>query len=207
MKEQARFWDWMAERYARQPVADEASYQEKLERTRQYFQPDCQVLEFGCGTGSTAILHAPHVGHIHATDISENMLAIAQRKAAVAGLANISFERAGLTELATKTDWWDVILGMSILHLLPDLSADIARVHMMLKPGGVFVSSTPCIADMPTVFRTIAPVFMWLPFLPSVRVFTREELVGCLETAGFRVESSWQPGTGKSVFIVARKPV
>jgi 2-polyprenyl-3-methyl-5-hydroxy-6-metoxy-1,4-benzoquinol methylase len=206
MKEQARFWDWMAQRYARQPVADEASYREKLERTQEYFRADCQVLEVGCGTGSTAIVHAPHVGHIHATDISENMLAIARQKAAAAGLANISFERASLSGLAGQTGRWDVILGMSILHLLPDMSADIARVHALLKPGGVFVSSTPCIADMSTSFRYIAPIFKWLPFLPSVRVFTREELAGSLQMVGLVVESSWQPDADKAVFMVARKP-
>ena len=29
-----RFWNWHAERYSRQPIADEASYQKKLAITR-----------------------------------------------------------------------------------------------------------------------------------------------------------------------------
>lgn len=45
----------MAKRYARQPIADEAAYRRKLEVTRTYFRPDMHVLEFGCGTGSTAL--------------------------------------------------------------------------------------------------------------------------------------------------------
>ena len=76
-----KFWDRMAARYARQPVADEAVYQRKLEMTRSCLRPDMELLEIGCGTGSTAIVHAPHVRHILATDISENMLAIAREKA------------------------------------------------------------------------------------------------------------------------------
>jgi cyclopropane fatty-acyl-phospholipid synthase-like methyltransferase len=56
-----RFWNWMAKRYARQPVANEAAYRQKLETARSYLRPDMNVLEFGCGTGSTALLHAPHV--------------------------------------------------------------------------------------------------------------------------------------------------
>src|SRR5215217_1657238 len=59
-----RFWDNLAERYARQPIADEAAYQTKLDITRSYLHPDMAVLEFGCGTGSTALQHAPHVRHI-----------------------------------------------------------------------------------------------------------------------------------------------
>ncbi len=207
MSKQARFWDWIARRYARQPVADEAAYQEKLLRTREYFSPGCRVLEFGCGTGSTAIAHAPHVGQIHATDISANMLDIARERAAQAGLSNITFERTDLAGLAGENAAWDVILGMSVLHLLPDMTGDIARINALLKPGGVFVSSTPVIADMDTHFRFIAPLFRWLPFLPSVALFSRQDLLASLRGAGFAVESSWQPDPNSAVFVVARKPV
>ena len=59
MNQSAKFWDKIAERYSRRPIADEAAYHRKLQVTREYFHPDMQVLEFGCGTGSTAIEHAP----------------------------------------------------------------------------------------------------------------------------------------------------
>ena len=70
MTQASKFWDKMAERYAKSPVADEESYQKKLQVTRDYFRPDMEVLEFGCGTGSTAIVHAPYVKHIQAIDVS-----------------------------------------------------------------------------------------------------------------------------------------
>ena len=82
----------MAGRYSKSPVADEASYQEKLRVTRTYLQPDSEVLEFGCGTGSTAISHSPHVRSIHAIDISSKMLEIAQGKADWEGIENVTFE-------------------------------------------------------------------------------------------------------------------
>ena len=71
----SRFWDRIAKKYARTPVADEAAYQKKLDITHGYFRPDMRVLEFGCGTGSTAIAHAPFVKHIHAIDISKDDIA------------------------------------------------------------------------------------------------------------------------------------
>ncbi|MGD1860116.1 MAG: hypothetical protein ACFB0E_09115 [Leptolyngbyaceae cyanobacterium] len=60
-------------------IADEVADQKKkkLTVTRSYFRSDMQVLEIGCGTGSTAILHAPHVNHIRAINFSANMIAIA----------------------------------------------------------------------------------------------------------------------------------
>lgn len=55
MDQSTRFWDRMAERYSKRPIADEAAYQKKLLVTREHFEPHMEVLELGCGTGSTAI--------------------------------------------------------------------------------------------------------------------------------------------------------
>ena len=45
-----------------------------------------------------------------------------------------------------------------------------------------------------------------LGFMPLVRIFTRQELMEALQNAGFLIEHEWQPGKGKAVFIVAKKP-
>jgi cyclopropane fatty-acyl-phospholipid synthase-like methyltransferase len=68
MDRETAFWNKLADKYSRRPIADEAAYQKKLDVTRQYFEPDMEVLEIGCGTGTTAIAHAPFVKHIHATE-------------------------------------------------------------------------------------------------------------------------------------------
>lgn len=80
MSNSTKFWDKIADKYSKQPIADEASYQQKLQVTQEYFKSDRSVLEFGCGTGSTAIIHAPYVKHIRAIDISANMISIAKRE-------------------------------------------------------------------------------------------------------------------------------
>lgn len=199
-----RFWDKLADRYARQPIADEAAYQRKLQITREHLRPDMDVLEFGCGTGGTAIRHAPHVRHIKAIDFSEAMLGIARGKAAAAGVDNVDFERADITSFAAPDASFDVILGMSILHLLADKDAVIAKVFGLLKPGGVFISSTTCLGDTMGFFKAVAPLGKAVGLLPQLNVFTTEELGRSLTEAGFTIEQQWQPGKGKAVFIVAR---
>ena len=199
-----RFWDKLAERYASQPIADEAAYQRKLQITRDYLRPDMDVLEFGCGTGGTAILHAPHVRQITAIDFSASMLAIARRKAAETGVGNLSFEQADITSFAAPQGSFDVILGLSILHLLADKDAVIAKVFRLLKPGGVFISSTTCVGDTMGLFKLIAPLGKAVGLLPQLDVMTTAELVASLTGAGFAIEQQWQPGKGKAVFIVAR---
>ena len=73
MAQPTKFWDKIADHYSKQPIADEAAYQKKLQVTQAYFQPEMEVLEIGCGTGSTALIHAPYVKHIRAIDFSANM--------------------------------------------------------------------------------------------------------------------------------------
>ena len=98
MREQSKFWDKIADKYSKQPIGDEESYQHKLETTRELLKPDMELLEFGCGTGNTAVKHAPFVKHIHAIDISSGMLEFAKGNAADAGVENITFEQAGISD-------------------------------------------------------------------------------------------------------------
>ena len=205
MNQPSKFWDKIADRYARKPVADEAAYQKKLRVTREYLRPDMDVLEFGCGTGSTAIAHAPYVKHLLATDISSRMIEIAQGKADAGKVENVTFERAAIDEFSVPDETFDAVMGHSVLQLLENKEEAIAKVHRMLKPGGIFVSSTACIGDFMKIFKVIAPIGKFLGLLPLVKVFTKKELEDSLTDAGFEIDYQWQPGKGKSVFIVAKK--
>ncbi|MCG8362911.1 MAG: class I SAM-dependent methyltransferase [Pseudanabaenales cyanobacterium] len=205
MDQSTKFWDKIAERYSKQPIADEAAYQKKLQVTREYFQPDMEVLEFGCGTGSTAIAHAPYVKHIQAIDISSKMIEIAQGKADAKNVKNVTFKRAAIDEFSLANQTLDAVLGLSILHLLDNKEAVIAKVHQMLKPGGVFVTSTACLGDTMKWFKIIAPIGRFFGLIPLVKVFTTKELEDSLTNAGFEIDYQWRPGKGKAVFIVAKK--
>ncbi len=205
MHHSAKFWDKIAERYSKQPIADEAAYQKKLQVTQKYFQPEMEVLEFGCGTGSSAIIHAPYVKHIRAIDISSNMIEIAQDKAKAQNIKNVTFEQLSIDELSMSDCSLDVVLGLSILHLLENFEEVIAKVYKMLKPGGIFVTSTHCLGDTMKFFKVIAPIGKFLGLMPLVKVFTTKELEDSLTDAGFEIDYQWQPEFGKAVFIVAKK--
>lgn len=197
-----KFWDRMAKRYARSPVSDEAAYQEKLQKTRAVLAADFKVLEFGCGTGSTAITLAPDVQDYLATDISAEMLGIARGKAD--GINNLRFELKRLEEVTPPEGGFDAILAHSILHLLTDKEAAIAQVFTLLKPGGVFISSTTCMAK-----GGFLKPLLWagnkVGLLPTVRFFSADALVGAVQTAGFTIEDRWQPTPKAAVFLMARK--
>lgn len=201
----AKFWDRIAERYSKKPVADEAAFQKKLDVTREYFRPDMEVLEIGCGTGSTAIAHAPYVKHIRATDISPKMIEIARRKADVSNINNVTFEVATVESLDMPDQSVDAVLALSLLHLLEDKEAAIAKLHRLLKPGGIFVSNTACLGDTMKFFKFIGPIGRMLGLMPLVKVFSRKELEDSVMAAGFDIDYAWQPGRGAAVFLVAKK--
>lgn len=162
MTTSTKFWDKIADKYSKQPIADEASYQKKLQVTQGYFKPDWSVLEFGCSTGGTAIIHAPFVRHLRAIDISSEMIKIAKGKAEAQGINNVTFEQLTIEELEVEDCTYDAVLGLSILHLLEDREQAIAKVYRMLKPGGIFVTSTVCLGDNMGWFKLIAPIGRFL---------------------------------------------
>ena len=205
MHQSAKFWDKIAKRYSRKPISDEAAYQNKLQVTREYLRPGMEVLEFGCGTGSTAIAHAPYVKHIRATDISSKMIEIAKDKADAAGVNNVTFEVETVEAMHMPDDSVDVVLALSILHLLEDKEQAIAKVYRMLRPGGIFISSTMCLGDSMKFFKFIGPIGRVLGLMPLVRVFTAKQLNESLTNGGFEIEHHSQTGKDKAVFIVAKK--
>lgn len=201
----AGFWDRMAENYSKQPIADEESYRKKLEMTREYFTPSTRVLEFGCGTGGTAILHAPFVQDYCAIDVSEKMIDIAQSKLEDTKLSNLRFEKSGIDSLNATNGTYNAILGMSILHLLPNKDEVIQKVYTMLPPEGVFITSTICMGDFIPVMKYVGAVGTFFGLIPKISVFKAKNLRESIQSAGFEIEREFQPSKDKALFIVARK--
>lgn len=207
MNKSDKFWDKTAERYAKSTISDEETYQKKLAETQSFFEPNMRILEFGCGTGTTAIHHAAHVQHVDATDISENMLEIGRGRAKEAGVDNITFTRGTLADIKAQDASLDAVLGLNVIHLVPDRQAVLAEVARILKPGGIFVSSTACLGHSFLRFiKLVAPLGKMFGLMPDVFIMTEEELAAEIERAGFKIERQWHHGkSGIGVFIVARR--
>ena len=203
----ARFWDRIARKYAAGPVADMAGYERTLMRTRDYLKSGDTVLEFGCGTGTTALRLSPAVGRMVATDISGEMIAIAREKAAAEGCRNATFEVATPDAAPWPDGTFDVALGFNVLHLVAARQAALSGVHRLLKPGGLFISKTPCLGDMNPLLRVAIPVMQLIGKAPYVGVFSAGELEREIVAAGFElVERARHASRGRDTrpFLVAR---
>jgi len=243
----ARFWDKTSQKYSKSAIADQEGYQRTLDKTLTFLQPTHSVLELGCGTGSTAIHLAreSRVGSYLGTDISSGMIAIANEKISPSAPTpenksgdnnpeappppppdnnnnnnNLRFQVATAEELvsAPESEKYDVVLGFNYLHLVRDLPGTLKSISALTKPGGLFLSKTPCIRDMTLgmVLLPVMPLARAVGLAPFVGGFTSAELKRQMEAAGFEVLEMEYHSGGKSSkgvmgderpFVAARKKV
>lgn len=206
----ARFWDRIARKYAADPIADLPGYEATLRRVQGLLTADMNVLEIGCGTGSTALRLAPFTRRLLATDVSTGMIAIAREKLAAERLPQLTFAVADADAPAIGPGEYDAVLAFNLLHLVSDLDGALGAAVQALRPGGRLISKTACIGEMnPLVPWLAIPVMRAFGKAPSVLCFDAEALQAAMVRQGLEIEAVERHGTkGKDirVFIVARKP-
>ncbi len=182
----ARFWDNLAERYAQKPIDNLPAYHGKLAATKARLNPHDLVLDIGCGTGSLALELAPHVAHVHAVDLSREMVKIGERKAQDQGVSNVTFHVGTLDALASfEPGSFNAVCAYNILHLVQNRAAMLQRIAELLGPQGFFVSTTPCLGESKVPYKLILPIMRWLGKAPSVQVIDIDHLENGLREAGF----------------------
>ncbi len=206
----ARFWDRIARKYAADPIADMPGYEATLRRVQGLLTADMNVLEIGCGTGSTALRLAPFTRRLLATDVSSEMIAIAREKLAAQPVPQLAFAVADADAPVAGVGGVDAVLAFNLLHLVSDLDQALDSVAQTLRPGGLLIAKTACISEMNPLIPWLAiPVMRAIGKAPRVLCFDAGELEEAMARHGFVIEAVERHGTqGKDirVFIVARKP-
>lgn len=205
----ARFWNRTSRKYASGKIADQAGYERTLEHTRGLLKSSDRVLELGCGTGTTARRLAAHVQTYVATDISSEMIAIAEEGRFAEPVAGLRFCTATVEMLSPAHTQFDVVLGFNYLHLVRDLPGTFGRIHALLEGRGLFISKTPCVGDMNPLIRiALLPAMRTLGMAPYAGIFRAAELHRMIRGAGFDIVASEihaSNGNDHRHFIVARK--
>jgi len=205
----ARFWDRLARRYAAAPIADMPGYDRTLQRTQQWLQPHHRVLEVGCGTGTTALRLAPGVARYVATDVSGQMIAIARQKLAGQPCEQLRFETADADAITHERGSCDAVIAFNVLHLVTDLDGAMAACAEALRPGGLFISKTPCLSEMNPLIPWVAlPVMRAIGKAPPVHCLNEEDLTAAMkrqDLALITVERHASRGRDTRPYIVARK--
>ncbi|MCU0762547.1 MAG: class I SAM-dependent methyltransferase [Hydrogenophaga sp.] len=205
----ARFWNRAARRYARAPIADLPGYERTIERVRGLLLPVHEVLELGCGTGSTALRLAPGVRRLVATDVSPDMVAIAREKLISQSVPQLEFRLADADLSAGPPDGYDAVLAFNLLHLVDDLDHALHNAVKTLKPGGRLITKTPCLLEMnPLIPKLALPLMRAVGLAPAVLCLDAALLTSAMRRQGLRIESVERHGSRTRdyrPFIVAQK--
>jgi ubiquinone/menaquinone biosynthesis C-methylase UbiE len=180
----SRYWSGRAAGFDLGPshgVLTEAQHQAWLNLLREVAGPvPLTVLDVGCGTGFLAFRMA-ELGHkAVGIDLSEEMLAAAQRKAEGIGLPVIF--RVGDAEAPPEDGApYDVILERHVIWTLPQPRKAVRAWQALLKPGGLLILIEG-IFEMSanTVYQQLEAQ------LPLYGGRPGEELAALLEAEGYR---------------------
>src|SRR5262245_45033048 len=97
------------------------------------------VLDLGSGGGIDVILSARRVGPTglaYGLDMTDEMLALARKNAAEAGITNATFLGGIIEQVPLPADSVDVVISNCVINLSADKAAVLAEIGRVLKPGG-----------------------------------------------------------------------
>jgi SAM-dependent methyltransferase len=97
------------------------------------------VLDLGSGGGIDVLLSARRVGpsgKAYGLDMTDDMLALARKNQAAAGVENVEFLKGEIEHIPLPDDSVDVIISNCVINLSADKDRVLAEAFRVLKPGG-----------------------------------------------------------------------
>lgn len=168
------------------------------------------VLDLGSGAGADVLIAARRVGlggRAIGLDMTTEMLELARKNAAEAGVGNVEFIEGYLEDIPLPDASVDVVLSNCVINLAADKQVVLREAARVLRPGGRFaVSDIIAFPGMDEAMR--ADVAKWTGCL--VGALTEAEYRAALAGAGFTdievVETNRFDEHAASAIIRARKP-
>lgn len=98
--------------------------------------PFKRLVDLGSGTGRMLTLLADRVDSAVGLDLSQQMLNIARRNAAEAGLDRLELRHGDIFETRLAAGCADLVVVHQVLHYLSDPAAALAEAARLVAPGG-----------------------------------------------------------------------
>jgi ubiquinone/menaquinone biosynthesis C-methylase UbiE len=159
-----------------------------------------RLLEIGCGLGRMTKHLAEVFGEVHATDVSDEM--IAQARERLRAYPNVFlYATNGLDFAALPDDYFDRIFSVYVFQHVPDaavIHSNIRAACRVLKPGGLFKFQV-CGIDHETYARMPKDTWTGAPFTAAdIRHAARASQVKLVSIQGYSTQYCW---------VMLRKPL
>ncbi|HEY9428111.1 MAG TPA: arsenite methyltransferase [Gemmatimonadaceae bacterium] len=143
------------------------------------------VLDLGSGGGIDVLLSARRVGptgKAYGLDMTDEMLELARKNAAEAGVSNVEFLKGEIERIPLPDESVDVIISNCVINLSGDKRRVLAEAFRVLKPGGRFaVSDVVVQGELPAdVKRSME---LWVGCVAGA--LQDEEFIALLRVVGF----------------------
>lgn len=185
-----------------------------VERCR--LRPSDSALEIGCGSGVFTERVARSGATVTATDLSEDLLALAREKR----IANVRLEIADAHRLPYPDGSFDAVYGSSILHHL-DVQRAFPEIRRVLREGGRLAFAEPNMMNPQIALMKNVPfIKRRMGESPDETAFFRWQLARRLREAGFvaidvrpydflhpAVPQSWIESVERLSFLLERIPL
>jgi ubiquinone/menaquinone biosynthesis C-methylase UbiE len=191
-------------------IGGEAIQQALIEKLSQESELE-ELIEFGCGAGFYTKALAVNASHVMATDLSDEMLAMARIQ--LKNLQNVTIEKADCESTAFPDGKFDSIFMANLVHVIENPSIALKESYRILKDGGLLL-----------VIDYTAYGMRWFEKMKmGVRVLRKwakwgkqpayskgnlslDELYSLVESAGFKVEEIQLMGDKiKALYLRGRK--
>ncbi len=147
--------------------------------------PGQDVLDLGSGGGLDVLLSARRVapdGTAYGLDMTDEMLTLAERNRAEAGIDNARFIKGTIEDIPLPDASVDVVISNCVINLSTDKDQVLAEAHRVLRPGGRFaVSDIVLLRPLQQQWATV--VELWTGCISGA--LTIDEYQAKLATAGF----------------------
>lgn len=181
------FYNALAESYDEEQFSSPVSMSRNTEqrlflaRAPALFQGSERVLEVGAGTGIFTLEIARRSREVVAADISGNMLALLEKKAAAAGVGNIIPVKGNVESMELKGPF-SVVCAFSSLEYLTDLPGFFVKLSKEVAPGGTlyFITARSSFFRFFTQMGNAVRQGLWL------KAHSRREIEAMLKAAGFQ---------------------
>jgi ubiquinone/menaquinone biosynthesis C-methylase UbiE len=143
------------------------------------------VLDLGSGGGIDVLLSARRVGptgKAYGLDMTDEMLSLARKNQAEAGVANVEFLKGHIEAIPLPDDSVDVIISNCVINLSADKDKVLAEAFRVLKHGGrLAVSDIVVRGEVPDAIRR--SVELWVGCVAGA--LAESDYRSKLERAGF----------------------